>query len=80
MALLDCYDGSLKDSLPVVTESLKHKETFSKVLSKLTRQVFENYDLDSKRKVFGIMLDTVLRCELPEVVIFLVFNMVKIRN
>jgi hypothetical protein len=67
LAILDCYDGSLNNSVQILTEALKHPATCFKILPKLSREVFDTYDLSSKRQLFGIMLDAVLTCKLPEV-------------
>jgi len=68
LAVLDCYNASIDTSLEIVREALKHKQTHSKVLSKLTREVIESHDVQWRQSIFGIMIEIVLQCETPEVI------------
>jgi len=66
LSLLDCYDGSMKEE-QIIHLALQYKKSSKKILSKISRDVFESYDETCQKKIFCILVEAALDCKFPEV-------------
>lgn len=67
LAVLDCYDTSIDASMEIVQEALKHTQTYSTILSKLSREAVDSQDRNWRKSMFEILVANLLNCEIPEV-------------